>query len=350
MSNRGEIFGALESVCVKGRYLIARGWIASSDSNPISGFRVAAAHVNLPRVSWKYGLPNRAAQARVAIANCGFEVRVPLTNAVAVAIRGSLISVTPLMRNRGNWSLFAILKPTLPIPAKRDWALVGSSFLPEACQGLGLLVNDAHLRRNESVLDIGCGVGRMAYVLSYYLRSTGRYEGLEPVSRWVRWNRAVLGARFPNFHFNELPVHNPLYNPRGKLKPSHVRLPYADCTFDVALAVSVFQHNPAAVVRHYLREIARVLRPGGRFLITCFLLETKPARHPPGKDFVTFPYPLKDCWTADPELPERGIAFLESDLRHWATLHNLTVSRKFEGGWRGHSRTKLFQDVIILRK
>src|SRR5688572_29737274 len=111
VSNRDEILGALESVCVKGGYLIARGWIASSGSNPITGFRVAAAHVNLPRVSWKYGLPNPAAQARADIANCGFEVRVPLTNAVAVTIGPSLISITALMRKRHRWSLFAIPKP-----------------------------------------------------------------------------------------------------------------------------------------------------------------------------------------------------------------------------------------------
>src|SRR5207244_3171843 len=127
-----------------------------------------------------------------------------------------------------------------------------------------------------SVLDVGCGVGRMAYVLSHYLGSGGRYEGLEPVSRWVRWNRAALGARFPNFHFRELPICNPVYNRTGTLKPNRVRLPYADSAFDVAFAMSVFQHNRAAVVRHYLGEIARVLGPGGRFVITCFLLDAKP--------------------------------------------------------------------------
>ena len=44
------------------------------------------------------------------------------------------------------------------------------------------------------------------------------------------------------------------------------RLPYADASFDVVFANMVFEHIPWPDVPGVLREIRRVLRPGGRFI------------------------------------------------------------------------------------
>lgn len=45
-------------------------------------------------------------------------------------------------------------------------------------------------------------------------------------------------------------------------------LPYADASFDNAMAYSVFTHLPEAVHLHWMKELARVLRPGGVFVLT----------------------------------------------------------------------------------
>jgi ubiquinone/menaquinone biosynthesis C-methylase UbiE len=45
------------------------------------------------------------------------------------------------------------------------------------------------------------------------------------------------------------------------------RLPFADCTFDKAFSIDVLEHFPRDVIDAYLAETARVLRPGGRFLV-----------------------------------------------------------------------------------
>lgn len=350
VSNHPGIVGALESVALRGGHLVIRGWVASPSSNPVAGFRVSSAHTNLANVSWKCGLPSRTGRACAGLANCGFIIRVAMEPAAERRARNSLICVTPLVKGRRSRLLFIIARPSFPIPRERFWALVGSNFWPDSCTVLGALVNEARLQREESVLDIGCGVGRVACALSYYLLPAGRYEGLEPVRRWVRWNRAVVGARFRNFRFTELPVHHPIYNPREKLPPASARFPYPDGTFDLAFVASVFQHNQAATVRHYLGEIARVLRPGGRCMITCFLLDAKPRRSQRSKPAQPFVHPLEDCWTANRSLPEIGIAFLERDFRRWAAGHDLTVTAKFEGRWRGRRWTNSHQDVIILKK
>lgn len=43
-------------------------------------------------------------------------------------------------------------------------------------------------------------------------------------------------------------------------------LPFADESFDKAFSIDVLEHFPRAVIEAYLRETARVLRPGGTFL------------------------------------------------------------------------------------
>lgn len=45
-------------------------------------------------------------------------------------------------------------------------------------------------------------------------------------------------------------------------------LPYPDAFFDNVIAYSVFTHLPEAVHEHWMREIARVMKPGGVFLLT----------------------------------------------------------------------------------
>jgi SAM-dependent methyltransferase len=46
------------------------------------------------------------------------------------------------------------------------------------------------------------------------------------------------------------------------------RLPFPDAAFDVVTCVSVLEHMPVTVRVTGLREMARVLRPGGRLILT----------------------------------------------------------------------------------
>ena len=45
------------------------------------------------------------------------------------------------------------------------------------------------------------------------------------------------------------------------------RLPFADGVFDKSFSIDVLEHFPRDVIDDYLAEAARVLRPGGRFLV-----------------------------------------------------------------------------------
>lgn len=53
-------------------------------------------------------------------------------------------------------------------------------------------------------------------------------------------------------------------------------LPFADNSFDKAFSIDILEHFPLDVIDAYLRETARVLRPGGRLLIFSNTREASP--------------------------------------------------------------------------
>ncbi|MBN9658201.1 MAG: class I SAM-dependent methyltransferase [Acidobacteria bacterium] len=112
---------------------------------------------------------------------------------------------------------------------------------------LPVLLNGAEPRVCR-VLEIGCGVGRMT---RWFAENFGEAHGLDIAPEMVARARARL-ARFSN-----LAIH----------AGSGVDLqPLPDHHFDLVFSYIVFQHIPSAdVIRNYIREAARVLKPGGAF-------------------------------------------------------------------------------------
>jgi SAM-dependent methyltransferase len=127
------------------------------------------------------------------------------------------------------------------------------------------------LKPTDRILDIGSGVGRKTLPLLDYL-TTGSYEGIDPIAKQVNWCTKRITSRFPSFHFQRVDVWSKLYNPSGKIKPSEYTFPFADAEFDFVIMGSVFTHMFPGDVNHYIDEISRVLKSGGRGWVTFFLL------------------------------------------------------------------------------
>ncbi|MDZ7679970.1 MAG: methyltransferase domain-containing protein [Acidimicrobiales bacterium] len=112
------------------------------------------------------------------------------------------------------------------------------------------------LRPGERLLDLGCGFGRHAY--------EGLRRGADVVAFDYSFDELVhtngtFGAMSDN---GEVPVGVAAGGVRGD---AH-HLPFADASFDRIIASEVLEHLPddAAAVR----ELARVLRPGGTIAVT----------------------------------------------------------------------------------
>jgi SAM-dependent methyltransferase len=145
-----------------------------------------------------------------------------------------------------------------------DYRKTGEEFL-------GYFRSLGRLAPTDRVLDLGCGIGRMAVPLTRYL-TTGSYEGIDIVSEGIEWCQANISRRFPHFRFRCADVFNRRYNPGGTVKASEYRFPFESASFDFVFLTSVFTHMLPEDVRHYLSEIRRVLRPDCRCLMTFFLL------------------------------------------------------------------------------
>lgn len=100
----------------------------------------------------------------------------------------------------------------------------------------------------NDVLDFGCGCGRV-------LRQWGRVDR-------VQLHGCDYNAAGPSWLSANLPWVSTRVN---KLEPP---LPYADASFDFVYALSVFTHFPVPLQTAWMRELHRVIRPGGLLAIT----------------------------------------------------------------------------------
>ena len=128
------------------------------------------------------------------------------------------------------------LLPAIPPVVRARFVGVGNPF------SLG------PVRIGESVLDLGCGAGFDTFVAAQRVGLEGRVVGIDLSPEMIAVAQAGQAeAGFPQVEFCEAPVE---------------ALPFLDASFDIAISNGVLNlvpDKPAA-----LREILRVLRPGGR--------------------------------------------------------------------------------------
>jgi SAM-dependent methyltransferase len=196
------------------------------------------------------------------------------------------------------------------------------------------------LKPYHKVLDVGCGAGRMAIPLTTYLDKAqgGSYDGFDIVPHGIKFCQRRITPKFPHFHFQQADIHNRFYNPKGRYKASEYRFPFNDNVFDMVYLNSVFTHMLTQDVKHYMSEISRVLKPGGKLFITYFLLndETKNFMMSKVSSF-NFCYQIDErCYTVDPNVPEAVVAYDDAYILELYRMHCLDLCELHYGCWRGH--------------
>lgn len=130
------------------------------------------------------------------------------------------------------------------------------------------------IRADSTVLDIGCGCGKMARNLLYH-PYVKKYIGVDVYAPNIDFCLEHIAPRSGGqFEFHFLDVYSEAYNPQGKLRGDEVAFPLRGESVDFAFAASLFTHLLERDSRHYLREVARTLSPDGLFLPT---IHTEPA-------------------------------------------------------------------------
>src|SRR5262245_22181945 len=133
------------------------------------------------------------------------------------------------------------------VPENYERYLVPSIFGPWASD----LVDIAVLRPGERVVDIACGTGIVARTAARRVSSGGSVVGLDLSAPMLEVARSAAAAEGVSIDWRE---------------GSAMKLPLVDATFDAALCQQGLQFFPDRPVA--LQEMYRVLRPGGRAVLS----------------------------------------------------------------------------------
>lgn len=215
------------------------------------------------------------------------------------------------------------------------------------------------LRATSDVLEIGCGLGRIAFPLRYVIRD-GTYHGFDITQQKIDFLQRNFTTAYPNFRFEYADVNNTEYNPTGKLAPTAFCFPYSNASFDVVYAASVFTHMLPDACAHYFDEASRVLKNGGHCVFSFFALDFYKPGHPRPLGFGHGRFDFAHSWAdygsefalAAPENPELMTAYSLSLITKMAARAGLALARDpIPGLWSGtQDQVVGAQDLVVLRK
>jgi ubiquinone/menaquinone biosynthesis C-methylase UbiE len=117
------------------------------------------------------------------------------------------------------------------------------------------IVKVANPQAGESVLDVGCGTGTLAITMKNYAGGDLDITGIDAAVEMVDVARRKAEKAKQNIRFEPAVIE---------------ALPFPDAQFDLATSTYMLHHLPDDVKRDGLREVRRVLAPGGRLLAVDF--------------------------------------------------------------------------------
>jgi SAM-dependent methyltransferase len=238
---------------------------------------------------------------------------------------------------------------SLPAPAPENVFVGDGDYRAIGLEYLGHFVRMGGLKPHHRVLDIGCGIGRMAVPLTQYLDpKVGSYEGVDPVNEGIKWCVQNITFTHPHFRFCQLDVAHDLYNPGGTMAGHQVVLPFTGSNFDFVTMVSVATHLPRKEITAYAREVMRLLAPSGRLFLTAFLVSAEDlSRSTARPKFMKGE--ASGSWIADPTAPLGAIGFDDGIIQTILKESGLEIRQVSLGHWRGLESTH-YQDIIIAEK
>ncbi len=232
------------------------------------------------------------------------------------------------------------------IPPRRMSGYVGAGdFRATGEEFLGYFHELGGLRPEDRVLEIGCGIGRMARALAGVLVPPGSYDGFDVVASGIAFCQDRYRDTAAPFHFRHADLRNSAYNPGGALDADTYRFPHEDGAFDLVIATSLFTHLIPAAADHYLAEAARVLAPGGRLFSTWLLFS---AERPAPGGYVVLDQDAR-VRVADAAVPEDAVAYDEAWLSDRLAARGLTPGSLTHGTWSG-GEGRSFQDIVVAHR
>ncbi len=217
-------------------------------------------------------------------------------------------------------------------------------------------------KQNNMILDVGCGTGLLAIASEPFLGQDGKYVGIDIAKKDVDFCRKHYPSSF--FEFKHIDVNNPLYASSQSSKK--VSWPLESNSFDLVTALSVWTHLNEEDASFYFNEVSRVLKPGGKAIISFFILDETyqkslsiRSKNDVGRYHMTpqsqwvFDQPSygSDAWfhPEGVEVPENAIGISKIGLDRLISKANIKLIEHHQGNWKEEPGV-FFQDVLVFQK
>lgn len=140
------------------------------------------------------------------------------------------------------------------------------------------MLEDENMTMSDTdFLDVGCGCGRVArYLLNKPIRSYAGFDRHPGMIDWCREEIAPYATNFDFFCFVIKSIYGDVDGHKGVIDASAFQFPFGAKSFDSILLASVFTHMPIEESANYLQELHRVLKPGGKILLSVFFTDKEP--------------------------------------------------------------------------
>ncbi|MBA36891.1 class I SAM-dependent methyltransferase [Sphingobium lactosutens] len=238
-----------------------------------------------------------------------------------------------------------------------DW--VGGSDpeqVGDAC--VALFRSLVTLNSESRVLDFGCGIGRGLVSLYKSGIRPSQVVGMDIMPPVIDFCEQHITPQLPNVRFELIEGANDHYDRfiDKRDRESHAALAKKYCDhFTDGYAFSVFTHVTQDDFETLLVFISAMMKPGGRFLLTCFELNAY-SRHMVMAGQSMFPLDRQrmanagDVFIANPEDPLAFIAFDASLIRAMIWRAGMAVTKVKYGCWMGGGIGDGLQDLIVCTK
>lgn len=248
------------------------------------------------------------------------------------------------------------MKPDSPVPPEELRLGIGpfsdpKLFIESGFETVQLAERLAGLKPDHTVLDIGCGCGRVALPLRSYLSNSGRYLGFDLNRDYIEWCKSNIAGTDNRFQFVHYDLVSASYNPDGIADPAELELSEHQ-SFDLAILSSVFTHMYPGEIENYLDNLYRVLVPGGRALVSALLMNPEAADAVrSGTTIFDFSHRVGDsCWTFEPERPLAGISCDMDWLIGLCREAGFGLDALEYGNWRKVRSYMVQHDWFVLKK
>jgi len=216
-------------------------------------------------------------------------------------------------------------------------------------------------KTGNEILDVGCGTGLLGIASEPFVGKGGTYTGIDVMKDDIAFCKSHFKSG--NYRFIHFDVANPTYAEKqsNELKP----WPIADNSLDLVTALSVWTHLNERDAVFYFKEVQRVLKPGGKAIITFFLLDKDYEDSIPRRSdetgryhgtwqkgwiFNVPAYESKNWFTVPTAVhPEDAIAVTSAGMDMLIKTSGLKLAECYPGNWKEMPGV-FFQDVLIFEK